>query len=109
MSVSAFHRQFKAVTNMSPLKFQKTIRLMHARRLMITEALSAASVSVRVGYESPSQFSREYSRLFGQSPARDTAELAGTGATALEGRRSLSANFRFPRGLQCPLLARSGH
>jgi AraC-like DNA-binding protein len=77
MSVSAFHRQFKAVTNMSPLQFQKTIRLMHARRLMITEALSAASVSVRVGYESPSQFNREYSRLFGQSPARDTAELAG--------------------------------
>jgi AraC-like DNA-binding protein len=77
MSVSAFHRQFKAVTNMSPLQFQKTIRLMHARRLMITEALSAASVSVRVGYESPSQFSREYSRLFGESPARDTAQLAG--------------------------------
>lgn len=77
MSVSAFHRQFKAVTNMSPLQFQKTIRLMHARRLMIIEALSAASVSVRVGYESPSQFNREYSRLFGQSPARDTAELGG--------------------------------
>lgn len=77
MSVSAFHRQFKAVTNMSPLQFQKTIRLMHARRLMITEALSASAVSGRVGYESPSQFSREYSRFFGQSPARDTAELAG--------------------------------
>jgi AraC-like DNA-binding protein len=78
MSVSAFHRQFKAVTNMSPLQFQKTIRLMHARRLMITEALSAAAVSIRVGYESPSQFSREYSRLFGQSPVRDTAKLSGT-------------------------------
>lgn len=76
MSVSAFHRQFKAVTNMSPLQFQKAIRLMHARRLMITEALTAASVSVRVGYESPSQFSREYSRFFGRSPGRDTALLA---------------------------------
>ncbi len=76
MSVSAFHRQFKAVTNMSPLQFQKSIRLMHARRLMVTEALSAAAVSIRVGYESPSQFSREYTRLFGQSPARDRADLA---------------------------------
>jgi len=76
MSVSAFHRQFKAVTNMSPLQFQKTIRLMHARRLMITEALSVTAVSVRVGYESASQFSREYSRLFGQPPGRDTTQLA---------------------------------
>lgn len=82
MSVSAFHRQFKAVTNMSPLQFQKTIRLMHARRLMVTEALSAASVAIRVGYESPSQFSREYSRLFGQSPVRDTANLAGAWRSA---------------------------
>jgi AraC-like DNA-binding protein len=78
MSVSAFHRQFKAVTNMSPLQFQKTIRLIHARRLMITEALSASTVSVRVGYESPSQFSREYTRFFGLPPSRDTAALAGT-------------------------------
>jgi AraC-like DNA-binding protein len=76
MSVSAFHRQFKAVTNMSPLQFQKTIRLMHARRLMVTEALSASAVSIRVGYESPSQFSREYSRFFGRSPMRDRAVLA---------------------------------
>lgn len=76
MSVSAFHRQFKVVTNMSPLQFQKAIRLMQARRLMVTEALSAAAVSVRVGYESPSQFSREYSRMFGRSPGRDTVALA---------------------------------
>lgn len=73
MSVSAFHRQFKAVTNMSPLQFQKTIRLMHARRLMLTEALTATTAAIRVGYESPSQFSREYSRLFGLPPARDLA------------------------------------
>jgi AraC-like DNA-binding protein len=71
MSASAFHRHFKAVTNMSPLQYQKTIRLMHARQRMITQALSVASAAVEVGYESASQFSREYSRLFGQSPARD--------------------------------------
>uniref|UniRef100_B0SVQ8 Transcriptional regulator, AraC family n=1 Tax=Caulobacter sp. (strain K31) TaxID=366602 RepID=B0SVQ8_CAUSK len=76
MSVSAFHRQFKTVTNMSPLQFQKTIRLMQARRLMTTEALGAAAVATRVGYESASQFSREYARLFGRSPARDAAALA---------------------------------
>jgi AraC-like DNA-binding protein len=71
MSVSAFHRHFKAVTNMSPLQYHKTIRLMHARRRMITHALSVASAAIEVGYESASQFSREYSRLFGQPPARD--------------------------------------
>jgi AraC-like DNA-binding protein len=71
MSASAFHRHFKAVTNMSPLQYQKTIRLMHARQRMITQALSVASAAIEVGYESTSQFSREYSRLFGQSPARD--------------------------------------
>ncbi len=77
MSASAFHRHFKAVTNMSPLQYQKTIRLMHARQRMITQALSVASAAVEVGYESASQFSREYSRLFGQSPARDvTAAMA---------------------------------
>lgn len=71
MSASAFHRHFKAVTNMSPLQYQKTIRLMHARQRMITQALSVASAAIEVGYESASQFSREYSRLFGRSPARD--------------------------------------
>lgn len=78
LSVSAFHRQFKAVTNMSPLQFQKTIRLMHARRLMITEALTATTAAIRVGYESPSQFSREYSRLFGLPPAKDLAMTQAT-------------------------------
>ena len=71
MSASAFHRHFKAVTNMSPLQYQKTIRLMHARQRMITQALSVATAAVEVGYESASQFSREYSRQFGRSPARD--------------------------------------
>jgi AraC-like DNA-binding protein len=73
MSASAFHRHFKAVTNLSPLQFQKRIRLMHARQLMITAAVSASSAAVDVGYESPTQFNREYSRLFGLPPARDVA------------------------------------
>jgi AraC-like DNA-binding protein len=73
MSASAFHRHFKAVTNLSPLQFQKRIRLMQARRLMITDAISATSAAVDVGYESPTQFNREYSRLFGLPPARDVA------------------------------------
>ncbi|WP_324109842.1 AraC family transcriptional regulator [Caulobacter sp.] len=77
MSASAFHRQFKRVTNMSPLQFQKIIRLMHARRLMMAEALGAAAAATRVGYESASQFSREYARLFGRSPSRDVAALVG--------------------------------
>jgi transcriptional regulator GlxA family with amidase domain len=75
MSASAFHRHFKAVTNMSPLQYQKTVRLMHARQRMITQALSVASAAIEVGYESASQFSREYSRLFGQSPARDVTNV----------------------------------
>jgi AraC-like DNA-binding protein len=73
MSVSAFHRHFKAVTNLSPLQFQKRIRLMQARQLMITAAANVSSAAVDVGYESPTQFSREYSRLFGLPPARDVA------------------------------------
>jgi AraC-like DNA-binding protein len=73
MSVSAFHRHFKAVTNLSPLQFQKRIRLMHARQLMITAAANVSSAAVDVGYESASQFNREYSKLFGLPPARDVA------------------------------------
>ncbi len=73
MSVSAFHRHFKAVTNLSPLQFQKRIRLLHARQLMLTTAAAASSAAVDVGYESATQFNREYSRLFGLPPARDVA------------------------------------
>jgi AraC-like DNA-binding protein len=73
MSASAFHRHFKAVTNLSPLQFQKRIRLMQARQLMLTTAVSAASAAIDVGYESPTQFNREYNRLFGLPPARDVA------------------------------------
>ncbi len=75
MSVSGFHHQFKAVTAMSPLQFQKQLRLQEARRLMIGEHLDAAGAGLRVGYDDASQFSREYKRLFGQPPMRDVVRL----------------------------------
>ena len=75
MSVSSFHAHFKAVTNMSPLQFQKSVRLVEARSLMISQHMDAASTAYRVGYESPSQFSREYARMFGSPPARDIARI----------------------------------
>ncbi len=75
MSPSTFHRHFRAVTSMSPLQFQKSLRLHEARRLMLTEHLDAASAAFQVGYESHSQFNREYSRLFGAPPLRDIKSL----------------------------------
>ena len=75
MSTSAFHHHFRALTSMSPLQFQKWLRLHEARRLMLTEHLDAATSAFQVGYESPSQFSREYSRLFGAPPLRDITGL----------------------------------
>lgn len=75
MSVSGFHHHFKSVTAMSPLQFQKQIRLQEARRLMLGEDLDAASAGFRVGYDDASHFNREYKRLFGNPPQRDVAEL----------------------------------
>ncbi len=75
MSPSTFHHHFRALTAMSPLQYQKWLRLNEARRLMLTEHLDAATVAFQVGYESPSQFSREYSRLFGAPPLRDITYL----------------------------------
>jgi AraC-like DNA-binding protein len=75
MSVSGFHHHFKSVTAMSPLQFQKQIRLQEARRLMLGEDLDAASAGFRVGYEDPSYFSRDYKKLFGAPPQRDIARL----------------------------------
>jgi AraC-like DNA-binding protein len=75
MSVSGFHHHFKSVTAMSPLQFQKHIRLQEARRLMLGEDLDAAGAGFRVGYEDPSYFSREYKKLFGAPPQRDIAQL----------------------------------
>lgn len=77
MSVSGFHHHFKSVTAMSPLQFQKQIRLQEARRLMLGEDLDVASAGFRVGYEDPSYFSRDYKKLFGAPPQRDIARLRG--------------------------------
>jgi AraC-like DNA-binding protein len=75
MSVSSLHHHFKAITAMSPLQYQKLLRLQEARRLLLTEQCDAASAAHRVGYESPSQFSREYSRFYGAPPLRDVAQI----------------------------------
>lgn len=77
MSVSAFHHNFKAVTSSSPLQYLKTIRLHKARMLMVNEGLGAGSAAGRVGYESPSQFSREFKRLFGSTPGEEAERWRG--------------------------------
>ena len=71
MSVSAFHQHFRAVTSLSPLQFQKQLRLIEARRLMLADGVPASHAASEVGYESVSQFTREYGRMFGVSPVRD--------------------------------------
>jgi AraC-like DNA-binding protein len=75
MSVSSLHRHFKEVTAMSPIQFQKQLRLQKARQLLLSESTDAADVAYKVGYESPSQFSREYSRMFGFPPKEDIKRL----------------------------------
>ena len=75
MSVSGFHHHFKAVTAMSPLQFQKQMRLQEARRLMLGEGLDAARAGYRVGYNDASHFNREYKKLFGVPPIRDVERL----------------------------------
>ncbi len=75
MSSASFYRHFKAVTSMSPLQYQKQLRLLNARHLMLAENVDAASTAYQVGYESPSQFSREYSRMFGAPPIKDIERL----------------------------------
>ncbi|HEY6872977.1 MAG TPA: AraC family transcriptional regulator [Geobacteraceae bacterium] len=75
MSASTFHHHFRTMTALSPLQYQKQLRLQEARRLMLAERLDAATAAFQVGYESPSQFSREYNRLFGAPPLRDIARL----------------------------------
>jgi len=87
MSVTSFHRQFKAVTGMSPLQYQKTLRLQEARRLMLTTMMDAGSAGRRVGYGSPSQFSREYGRFFGSAPTKDVNRLREEGLRAGEALR----------------------
>ena len=77
MSVSGFHHHFRSLTAMSPLQFQKQLRLQEARRLMLGERLDAASAGYRVGYDDPGYFSRDYKRLFGEPPTRDVQRLRG--------------------------------
>ena len=79
MSTPTFHHHFRQLTTMSPLQYQKWLRLNEARRLMLNEHQDVSSAAFKVGYESPSQFSREYSRLFGVPPKRDIAVLRGQG------------------------------
>lgn len=76
LSPSSFHQHFKALTSMTPLQYQKQLRLLEARRLILSEEVNAAHAAFQVGYESPTQFSREYARMFGNPPRRDLA-LAG--------------------------------
>jgi AraC-like DNA-binding protein len=82
MSSSALHHRFKAVTAMSPLQYQKQLRLHEARRLMFADGIDCATAGHRVGYESPSQFNREYRRLFGAPPRAEIARLRETGVPA---------------------------
>jgi transcriptional regulator GlxA family with amidase domain len=80
MSTSTFHHHFRSTTAMSPIQYQKRLRLNEARQLMLTEHLDASVAAFQVGYESPSQFSREYSRLFGAPPLRDIRKLSAASA-----------------------------
>ena len=80
MSASSFHQHFKALTSMTPLQYQKQLRLLEARRLMLADGANVSSAAYQVGYESASQFSREYSRMFGAAPKRDATGHKGAGA-----------------------------
>src|SRR3546814_343665 len=89
MSVTSFHRHFKAITLMSPLQYRTQIRLQEARRLLLAQPRDAAVIGFKVGYNSPSQFSRDYRRMFGMPPATDAARVRGhrtDGGAATEGR-----------------------
>lgn len=85
MSTSSFHQRFKSVTAMSPLQYQKVLRLHEARRLMLFQNIEVSEACHRVGYVSPSQFSREYGRFFGSAPTRDIARLRDQGFAAAAG------------------------
>ena len=84
MGVSTLHRQFRSLITMSPLQFQKQLRLHVARERMLRDGMDAASAAFEVGYESASQFNREYSRFFGQPPIRDVRALRESGTRASE-------------------------
>lgn len=86
MSVAAFYRHFRSVTAMTPIQYQKRLRLLRARWLLLFAPRDAASIAFEVGYESASQFSREYARLFGMPPARDAARFRVPAASGLHGK-----------------------
>jgi AraC-like DNA-binding protein len=86
MSVSGFHHHFRALTAMSPLQFQKQLRLQEARRLMLGEGLDAASAGYRVGYDDAAYFNREYKKLFGKPPMRDVEQLRDGGRERVAGQ-----------------------
>lgn len=85
MSPSSFHQHFRAITTLSPLQFQKQLRLIEARRLMLAEGASARTAAFAVGYESVSQFTREYGRMFGQPPGREIRAARAEAGPAIEG------------------------
>jgi AraC-like DNA-binding protein len=94
MSLAAFYRRFRKVTAMTPIQYQKRLRLLKARRQLLFEPHDAASVAFSVGYESLSQFSREYARMFGMQPGRDVARFkAQATGTAV---KSMSVPHRTP-------------
>ena len=93
MGVSTLHHHFRALTAMSPLQYQKQLRLHAARERMLIDGLDAASAAFEVGYESASQFNREYSRFFGQPPMRDIRTLRSPGAPPLESHLATSSRF----------------
>lgn len=82
MSVSALHHKFKAITTMSPLQYQKQLRLQEARRLLVSGQMDATTAALEVGYDSPSQFNREYRRLFGLPPLKDVKSFRQNSVTA---------------------------
>jgi AraC-like DNA-binding protein len=82
--VSTLHHQFRALTAMSPLQYQKQLRLQTARQRMLTDGIDVTNAAYEVGYESVSQFSREYSRFFGQPPMRDVRTLRSAGTQAIQ-------------------------
>ena len=88
MGMSTLHHHFRTLTAMSPLQYQKQLRLQSARNLMLNQGLDAAGAAFEVGYESATQFSREYSRFFGQPPMRDIRALISSGDPELEARTS---------------------